>query len=183
MKTQTADARFPQPRIRFRKASDVLSAHYREKAAGRSDAVRPPGVLLGGLLWVDMTEVVRDDDAAWNTALDEARRSVVANFEEIGRGLFVARFQDPVAGVPLLFPETLVGLAQNVFCVCPSPAGQIDHRKQQVTELMLSLFDSYGSSELSNFLEQLIKHTRYVVPLEPGFADSVLHQLGVRQGW
>ncbi len=99
-----------QPRIRFRKASDVLNAHYHDKAAGRTDAVRPPGVLLGGLLWVDMTIHVDGDDAAWNAALEHARKSVVANFEELGRGLFAARFDEPVAGVPLLFPETLVGL-------------------------------------------------------------------------
>ena len=94
-----------QPRIRFRKASDVLNAHYHDKAAGRTDAVRPPGVLLGGLLWVDMTVHVDGDDAAWNAALEHARKSVVANFEEINRGLFIARFDEPVAGVPLLFPK------------------------------------------------------------------------------
>ena len=54
--------------------------------------------------------LVDGDDAAWNAALEHARKSVVANFEELGRGLFAARFDKPVAGVPLLFPETLVGL-------------------------------------------------------------------------
>ena len=146
-KLNIVDAKKSTPKIRFRKASSVLNAHYREKAKGSTNAVRPPGVLLGGLLWVDMTTVVRDDDTAWNNALEEARRSVVANFEEIGRGLFAARFKEPVAGTPLLFPETLVGLGLE-----GGPAVLLPHSRLL---LVCGLNDEQALIEMGRFADEL----------------------------
>ena len=140
-------AKREQPRIRFRKASAVLNGHYHDKAAGRTEALRPPGVLLGGLLWVDMTTHLDGDDAAWNAALEHARKSVVANFEEIGRGLFVARFKEPVAGVPLLFPETLVGLGLE-----GGPAVLLPHEHLLV---VCGLNDEQALIEMGRYAEKL----------------------------
>lgn len=146
-KLNIVDADKSKPKIRFRKAASVLNGHYRDKAAGLTDAVRPPGVLLGGLLWVDMTAAVHDDDAAWNNALEEARRSVVANFEEIGRGLFAARFKEPVAGIPLLFPETLVGLGLE-----GGPAVLLPHSRLLV---VCGLNDEQALIEMGRFADEL----------------------------
>lgn len=146
-RSNTCETDKTQSRIRFRKASDVLSAHYHDKADGKTDAVRPPGVLLAGLLWVDMTANVSGDDAAWNATLEDARKSVVANFEEIGRGLFVARFDAPVAGVPLLFPETLVGLGLE-----GGPAVLLPHGRLLV---VCGLNDEQALIEMGRFADKL----------------------------
>lgn len=153
-----------EPRVRFRNASSVFTAHYRDRSAGQTSQTRPPGVLLADLLWVDMTGSVQADDAAWNAAIEKARRGVVANFDEISRGLFCARFKLPVAGVPLLFPETLVGLGLD-----GGPAVLLPHDKLL---LVCGLDDEQALIEMGRFARELTMPTEGMLSLVPITRDE-----------
>ena len=107
--------------LRVRSAARVLTQHYWDKIEGRTEAVRPAGVVLGKTLWVDVAlglddgppidinEVEKAFDSWLKVALERARREVVA-FEEVGKGVFRGNFSPGCAAVPLLFSESFNGL-------------------------------------------------------------------------
>ena len=107
--------------IRVRRAAQVLTEHYWARIDGRSSAVRPPGVVLGKTLWIDVAlglddgppveiEDLHESFEPWlEAAITKARREPVA-FQEVADGVLEASCRPGQAGTPLLFAESLAGL-------------------------------------------------------------------------